>query len=171
MERFKECERESKTKAYSKEGLARAESGGASVRVARSCCRSLGSAFFPPSRCEGYPRRPCSVALPLILARPTFSGVFFDTCKLMYAALAVMVCFLCAAKQTTKRKVQRWLEDFISRVSDLIDSVEAEIELVSAQPSSKKKSDKSASDELETHLANHRLHVHNMEIVRRTSSS
>ena len=41
MERFKECERESKTKAYSKEGLPRAESGGASVRawLALGCVR------------------------------------------------------------------------------------------------------------------------------------
>ncbi len=51
-------------------------------------------------------------------------------------------------------------------MSDLIDAVEAEIELAGAAPSSKKKADKAAVEELEATLANHRLHVTNMEIVR-----
>ncbi len=62
--------------------------------------------------------------------------------------------------------MQKWLEEYISRVSDLIDAVEAEIEAASTQPSSKKKSGGVSGDELEEHLVNHRLNVKNMEIVR-----
>jgi hypothetical protein len=61
--------------------------------------------------------------------------------------------------------VQKWLEEYISKITDLADTVEAEIELTTAS-GSKKRADKASLDESEGRLATHKLHIDNLEKVR-----